>query len=176
MTPWQAVRASLIGFGAALAMFPYVMFTVDFLGLSTVNQPPSAALADVVGLPAQPTGLLVHFAYAIFWALVFLRIFGTRATIGHGLAFGGGLWLLQMLVYAPVIGYGFFGFGGPNHGLPAAEPLHIGSGWWYMAESAVLHAFYGAFVGWLIPDWAAVSDTAGDGRPGSAEKGTTVGA
>jgi len=59
------------------------------------------------------------------------------ANIAKGLGLAGVLWLIMMLVYSPIIGWGVFGFGGPGHALAsdAAQFCLIGA----FSEYAVVH-------------------------------------
>ena len=85
--------------------------------------------------------------------MILLAVFGERVNMVNALGVAGVQWLLLMLVYAPVIGWGFFGIGGAGHGLPATAPLYLGAVPKFLVLTLVLHAVYGAINGWLIPRW-----------------------
>jgi hypothetical protein len=63
------------------------------------------------------------------------------------------LWLIFMLIYSPIIGWGFFGAGGSGHQLPPDNPLYIGSAGKFVILTLLLHAVYGIIVGWLDRVW-----------------------
>jgi len=56
----------------------------------------------------------------------------------------GAQWLLFMLIYAPAMGWGFFGLGGPAQSMAAQAPLHLGSPVKFLVMTLVLHIVYGA--------------------------------
>jgi hypothetical protein len=94
-------------------------------------------------LKAAIVGALAGLIMFILLAVAILR--------GVGLALV--LWLILMLIYSPVIGWGIFGFGGPNHELPSQAPLYIRAAGPYVAGTLLLHAIYGLILGWLDSRW-----------------------
>lgn len=59
----------------------------------------------------------------------------------------------MMIVYSPIVGWGFFGFGGVGSTLPPDDPLYLAPGPQYLVATLVLHLIYGAIIGWLNPLW-----------------------
>ena len=68
------------------------------------------------------------------------------------------LWLILMLVYSPIIGWGFFGFGASSSELPVDHPLHLGAPLKYMMVTLVVHLVYGMIVGWANRRWLVFKD------------------
>lgn len=147
------IKAGAVGFLGSLIIFAVMILGVKVTGAAPFNLPPSAAFLEALGLNIGPLAPIGHFAYGIVWALILLALFGDGVNVGKGLAVAGFQWLLLMVVYAPVIGWGLFGIGGPAHALAASEPLHLGSPVKFIVLTLVLHAVYGALNGWLIPRW-----------------------
>lgn len=87
-----------------------IMLAATAAGLSPFPKPPSLAFAETVlgrSLPL-PIGLLFHLAYVTFWCLVYVRFFPRRG-LGHALGLGFALWLVILVVFFPVVGWGFAG-------------------------------------------------------------------
>jgi hypothetical protein len=158
-------KAGAVGALGSLIIFIVMLLGVKVTGFAPFNLPPSAAFLEVLGLNVGPLALIGHFVYGIVWALILLALFGGGVNVRNGLAVAGFQWLLLMLVYAPVIGWGFFGIGGPAHALAATEPLHLGSPVKFIGLTLILHAVYGALNGWLIPRWVRQGSAQGAPRP-----------
>lgn len=150
--PW--VKAGTAGFLAALVMFAFIYVGINVTGIAPFQVPPSAAfIVKVLGIApatAKPLGLVVHFGYGIFWSIVLLALFWDHTTVGKGIGLSIFLWLLMMLALSPVIGWGFFGFGGSG---VEREVLQLGSGAKYVLITLVLHLIYGAIIGWVNSRW-----------------------
>lgn len=87
-----------------------VMLIATAAGLSPFPKPPSLAFAETVlgrSVPL-PIGLLFHLAYVTFWCLVYVRFFPRRG-LGPALGLGFALWLVILVVFFPVVGWGFAG-------------------------------------------------------------------
>ena len=153
--PWM--KAGAVGFLGSLIIFAVMILGVKVTGVAPFNLPPSAAFLEALGLNIGPLAIIGHFVYGIVWALILLALFGQRVDVARGLGLAGLQWLLLMVVYAPVIGWGVFGFGGPAHNLAADAPLYLGNPVKFVVLTLVLHAVYGALNGWLIPRWAGWS-------------------
>jgi len=148
------IKAGAVGALGSLIIFAAMVVGVKVTGAAPFNLPPSAAFLEALGLNVGPLAVIAHFAYGIVWAWILLALFGRGVTVANGLGVAGFQWLLLMLVYAPVIGWGVFGLGGPAHTLPVTDPLYLGSSAKFIVMTLVLHAVYGALNGWLIPRWA----------------------
>ena len=103
------LRATGIGLGVAV-LTAIVMVILAKIGVSPFPKPPSLAFAETLlgrELPL-PAGLLFHTAYVIFWCVVFVRFFPQRnlkTALGLALA----LWLVILMVFFPLVGWGFAG-------------------------------------------------------------------
>lgn len=154
LTAQSYLKAAGAGLLAGIIMFIPMMILVEGLGVAPFNIPPSAAFASVMGInfaPFVPPAL--HFGYGILWALIFLAVFEAEANITKAIGMSVVMWLILMVVYAPFIGWGFFGFGGPAHGLPADHPLHLGNPVKFMVVTLVMHLIYAVVLGWAVKSW-----------------------
>jgi hypothetical protein len=147
-------KAAIVGLLGSLIMFVLMMLAMNVLNVAPFNVPPSAAFLAKLGLNVGPLPLLAHFGYGVFWSVVFVWLFQERMTWVRGLGLAGALWLVMMLVYSPIIGWGPFGLGNAST-LPADAPLHLDAGPAYAVSTLVLHAVYGLTIGVLNPRWLA---------------------
>lgn len=147
------IKATVVGALAALVMFIILMFGIHGSGLAPFNQPPSAVFLEKLGIPPQPLALIVHFLYGMFWSIVLVALLGSRTNAWTGMGLGVFLWLILLAIYAPIMGWGFFGVAGPGHDLPADHPLYIGSSLKLIVVGLVIHLIYGGLVGWLDRVW-----------------------
>jgi hypothetical protein len=146
------LKAALFGALGGLAMFILLQIAIS-MGMAPINVPPSAAFLKSIGLPPEPLALIVHFGYAMVGSMILIAIFGNRTNVTKGIGLALVLWLILMVVFSPIIGWGFFGAGGPKHQLAAEHPLHIGLAAKYIIATLVLHVIYGASIGWLDQQW-----------------------
>lgn len=147
------IKAAVVGALGSLVMFAFIMFGIHGAGIAPFNLPPSAAFLEILGLNVGPLPLLVHFGYGATWSLVLVGLYGRDTSLGTGVGLAFGLWLLMMIVYSPLIGWGVFGFGGAGHQLAPSDPLYLGSPVKYVVATLVLHVIYGAIIGWGNPAW-----------------------
>ncbi|WP_199257930.1 hypothetical protein [Paracoccus binzhouensis] len=87
-----------------------IMLGLTAAGLSPFPKPPSLAFAETVlarPLPL-PVGLLFHTVYVTFWAVVFVRYF-PRRNLWTALALAAVLWLVILVVFFPIVGWGLAG-------------------------------------------------------------------
>lgn len=148
------LKSGTAGFLAALVMFAIMYVGINITGIAPFNVPPSAAfiikvLEIEVGI-AKPLALVAHFGYGVFWSIVLLAIFWDRTTVGKGIGLSIGLWLFMMLVLSPIIGWGFFGFGGSE---ATKDILALGSSTKFILITLVLHLVYGIIIGWINQSW-----------------------
>lgn len=145
------MKAATVGILAALVMLILMMFGIH-LGLAPFRIPPSAAMLTRLGINAGPLALLVHLGYGAFWSLALVYWFQERTDIAKGIYISLGLWLILMLVYSPIIGWGLFGMG-TTAALPPGNVLYLQPGPKYLISTLVLHLIYGWIVGWLNSVW-----------------------
>jgi hypothetical protein len=101
-----------IGVGVVVSIITaVVMLVLTSAGLSPFPKPPSLAFAETVlarPLPL-PVGLLFHTVYVTFWAVIFVRYF-PRRNLWTALALAAVLWLVILVVFFPIVGWGLAGF------------------------------------------------------------------
>lgn len=126
---------------------------MSLLGLMPTNIHPAAAFLYNLGVESPPLYKILHFSYGTLWAFVFIYVFAEDVSLKRALQLAGILWLFMMLVYSPIIGWGFFGFGNARL-LNAEHPLYLRSTAGFMLLTFTVHIAYGACLGvstqWLI--------------------------
>lgn len=163
------IKAAIVGALAALIMF-LCMQALVVVGIAPFNTPPSAAFLISVDMPPEPLAAIGHFLYGMLWSMVLVGIYGPRTSIGKGLTLSLLLWLVMMVVYTPVIGWGLFGFGGEGQALPADHPLHLSDPITYVIATLVIHLIYGAIIGGLNPAWGRRPESSETDEPGAARQ------
>lgn len=151
------LKAALIGAAGSLVMFAILFVGIHVTGMAPFNVPPSAAFLEMIGLNVGPLPLLAHFGYGATWSALLVAIYGAEVNTTRGIGLALALWAFMMVVYSPIIGWGFFGFGGANHALDPSHPLYLGSGVKYVVVTFVLHLIYGGIIGsgnaaWTVAD------------------------
>lgn len=100
-----------IGIGIAVSVLTAIAAVILLkTGVSPFPKPPSLAFAETLlgrTLP-MPVGLLFHTAYVTFWSVVFVRYF-PRKTLLTALALAAVLWAVILVVFFPLVGWGFAG-------------------------------------------------------------------
>ena len=126
LTPKEALKAVGIGIVTAL-LLSAVMVPAFKFGISPMPKPPSLAFAEILfgrDLPL-PVGLLFHIAYVTFWAVAYVVLFWDRLTIWNALWLGLGLWVVILLVFFPLFGWGFLGLEISPKLIPASLAPHL---------------------------------------------------
>ncbi len=126
LTPKEALKAVGIGIVTAL-LLSAVMVPAFKFGISPMPKPPSLAFAETLfgrDLPL-PVGLLFHIAYVTFWAVAYVVLFWDRLTIWNALWLGLGLWVVILLVFFPLFGWGFLGLEISPKLIPASLAPHL---------------------------------------------------
>lgn len=159
------IKAASVGLLGSLLMFIVMMVGINVTGIAPFNVPPSAAFLQALGINVGPLPLLVHFGYGAFWSMVLVAWAGRDTSVVRGLVLAFGLWLFMMVVYSPIIGWGFFGFGDASS-LAADAPLYLEPGPKYAVMTLLLHVVYGLIIGWLNPAWLSDDELAGGALPG----------
>lgn len=123
-----------VGVGIATALLLSAIMVPAFkFGLSPFPKPVGLAFAETVlgrSLPL-PVGLLFHVVYVTFWSVAFIAVLRDRLTLRNALLLALALWLIVLVVFFPVIGWGAFGL--------AISPKLI-------VASLVPHALFGVFL------------------------------
>jgi hypothetical protein len=144
-------KALLVGAAGSLIMVIIMFFGIGASGLAPFSRTPSAAFLTTIGLNVGPLPLLLHFGYGAGGSALLVYWAGREVTLAKGLGLAGGLWLLMMLVHSPLIGWGVFGTAAGT-GSPD-DPLYLESTGRYIGMTFVLHAIYGAVIGWGNAAW-----------------------
>lgn len=106
----DAIKALGVGIVTSL-LLSAVMVPVFKLGISPMPKPPSLAFAESVfgrALPL-PVGLLFHVAYVTGWTVVFVVLFRDRLSFLRALGLALMLWIIALVIFFPVNGWGFLG-------------------------------------------------------------------
>lgn len=110
-TPERPTWVRAIGIGIGVSILTAIVAVILLkTGISPFPQPPSLAFAETLlsrNLP-MPVGLLFHTAYVTFWSVVFVRYF-PRKDLLTALVLGAALWVVILVVFFPLVGWGFAG-------------------------------------------------------------------
>lgn len=101
-----------VGIGTAV-LLSVVMVTTLKLGISPMPKPLGLAFAETIlgrALPL-PVGLLFHVAYVTFWSVAFVVLFRDSLSFAKALLLALALWIGVLVVFLPVVGWGFLGLG-----------------------------------------------------------------
>jgi len=142
------IKTIIIGILATFAMDVAMNTNMMLFGLTPTNIHPAAAFLYNLGVEHKILSLLLHYGYGTLWALVFVYAFERNFTLLKAVLFATVLWLFMMLVYSPVIGWGFFGIGNAQL-LDSAHPLHLSSTLDYLTMTLSVHIIYGFTLGFL---------------------------
>lgn len=88
-----------------------IMLPAFKLGFAPMPKMPSLAFAETLlgrELPL-PVGLLFHIAYVAFWSVAYVVLFRDRLTFLNALALAVALWLVLLVIFFPLVGWGFLG-------------------------------------------------------------------
>ena len=126
LAPREALKALGIGVVTALLLTAIMVPAFKF-GIAPMPKPPSLALAQLLIGPdvPMPVGLLFHVAYVTFWSIAYVVLFWDRLTIRTALWLGLGLWVVILIVFFPLFGWGFMGLGISPKMIPASLVPHV---------------------------------------------------
>lgn len=116
-----------IGIGMAVAVLTaIVMLALTAAGVSPFPKPPSLAFVETLLHRSLPllVGLLFHAAYVTFWSVIFVRYFPQR-NLKTAVALAGALWLAILVIFFPVVGWGFAGLDVSPKLIPASFIPHL---------------------------------------------------
>lgn len=120
---WKA-----IGIGVVTALLlTAIMLPAFRFGIAPMPKFPSLAFAEtILGRPLPlPVGLLFHVAYVAFWSVVYIALFRDRLTFLNALWLALALWVVLLVVFFPLVGWGFLGLGLSVKLIPAALVPHL---------------------------------------------------
>jgi len=125
-------RAVGVGVGVSI-LTAAVMVAALKSGVSPLPKPLGLAFAETVlgrTLPI-PVGLLFHTVWVTAFSVIYVGLFRDALTFVRALAFGAVLWILVLVFFFPLVGWGFLGL--------AVTPKLI-------AASAVPHILFALFL------------------------------
>ncbi len=108
---FELVKAGGVGIVTALLLTAVMVPAMKF-GFSPMPKPLGLASAETVlerALPL-PVGLFFHIIYVAFWSIVYVSLFRDDLSLTKALILGGLLWIGVLLVFFPIVGWGFLGF------------------------------------------------------------------
>jgi len=112
-----------------------------------------------MSLNISPLPLLVHFGYGAFWSAILIGLAKSNTNIKKRVMLSIFLRLIMMVIYSPIMGWGFFGFRSVE-AAPTAN-MYLENGPKYMRSTLIRHLLYGISVGWLNRVWTLRSDLNG---------------
>lgn len=110
LSPRDWTRAIGVGIGVAV-LTAAVMVTALKSGVSPLPKPLGLAFAETVlgrALPL-PIGLFFHTAWVTAFSVIYVGLFRDALTFARALMLGGILWVVVLVFFFPVVGWGFLG-------------------------------------------------------------------
>jgi len=142
------IKTILIGIIATFGMDLAMKLIMITLGSMPTNIHPAAAFLYNLGVEVQFLSLLLHYCYGTLWALVFVYAFEEAISIKRAVQLAIVLWIFMMIVYSPIIGWGFFGVGSAQL-LHSDHPLYLNSTAGFLFVNLTVHLVYGFLLGFL---------------------------
>jgi hypothetical protein len=142
---WHALSAGewlkAVGVGIAVSVLTAVIMMIALrTGASPLPKPLGLAFAETLlarPLPV-PVGALFHTVWTTAFSVLYIALFREALTFMRAFWLAFALWVLVLLVFFPIVGWGFFGLGiGPQLIVAAAAP----------------HLLFALFV-WGLSRWA----------------------
>lgn len=128
MTTEPRILGRGIGLGVVNGILLSLIMVPAFLaGIPPMPEPPSLAFAETLlgrSLPL-PVGLLFHLVYVAFWSTVWVAWDHPRLRFTAALVLGLVLWVVALVVFFPINGWGFLGLGVSPKLIPAALIPHL---------------------------------------------------
>lgn len=119
-------RAIGVGIGVAI-LTAAVMVTTLKSGVSPLPKPLGLGFAETVlgrALPL-PVGLLFHTAWVTAFSVIYVGLFRDALTVARALMLGGLLWVLALVFFFPLVGWGFLGLAVTPKLIVAAAVPHL---------------------------------------------------
>lgn len=110
LSPQEWARAVGVGIGVAI-LTAAIMVTALKSGVSPLPKPLGLAFAETVlshPLPL-PVGLLFHTVWVTAFSVIYVGLFRDALTFLRALGLAAALWVLVLVFFFPVVGWGFFG-------------------------------------------------------------------
>lgn len=121
---WGKALGLGIANGVALSV---IMVTLMQLGVSPLPKSLGLAFAETLAgrtLPL-PIGLLFHLAYVTVWSMAFIAVFRHALTLRNALLLALVLWIGVLVIFFPVVGWGFLGLGVGPQLIPGSFIPHL---------------------------------------------------
>ncbi|MTI87039.1 MAG: hypothetical protein FH748_03625 [Balneolaceae bacterium] len=118
------------------------------IGSAPTNIHPAGAFLYNLGIESTLLAMVLHYCYGTLWAFVFVYAFNKDISVKRGVQLAIVLWIFMMLVYSPIIGWGFFGVGNAEL-LNNTHPLFLRSTIGYLFITFSVHFVYGTTLGFL---------------------------
>lgn len=110
LTRQDYIRAIGIGIGVSILTAAFMAITIR-TGASPLPKSLGLAFAETVlrrPLPL-PVGLLFHAVWVTASSVIYVGLFREALTFGRALLLGFLLWVLVLLLFFPIVGWGFLG-------------------------------------------------------------------
>jgi hypothetical protein len=136
-----------IGIGISVAILTAVLMVIALRsGLSPLPEPLGLAFAETLfgRSPPMPVGLLFHIVWVTAFSVVYVALFRDRLSFARALGLAAALWVLVLVFFFPLVGWGFLGL--------SITPKLI-------VASAVPHLLFALFL-WALCRWAFGSSIA----------------
>jgi hypothetical protein len=153
LSPGEWGKTLAIGLAVAV-LTGGIMFLGMKSGISPLPKPVGLAFAQTLlgsGLPL-PIGLLFHAAWVMLFSALYVVLFRDALTFMRAFWLAFALWLLTLVLFFPVVGWGFFGL--------AVNPMLI-------VAAAVPHLLFAFFLWGLC---RLFSSEVHHGNPGHAAR------
>lgn len=121
LAPKEWGKAIAIGVAVSVLTAAF-MFVGLKTGVSPLPKPLALAFAQTLfgANVSLPVGLLFHTAWVTFWSVAFVALFYDHLSFGRALGLGLALWVLTLVLFFPLVGWGFAG-------LAVGPPLIVAS-------------------------------------------------
>lgn len=128
MTTEPRILARGIGLGVVNGILLSLIMVPAFLaGIPPMPEPPSLAFARALfgpGVP-MPVGLLFHLVYVTFWSAIWVAWDHPRLRFATAAGLAAVLWIVALVVFFPINGWGLLGLAVSPKLIPAALVPHV---------------------------------------------------
>lgn len=125
LTPRDWAKTLAIGLGVAI-LTAVVMQGLALAGISPLPKPLGLAFAQrLLGDVPLPVGMIFHTAWVMAWVAAYFVLFRDGLTFGRALLLATALWLLAIVVFFPLVGWGFLGLAITPKLIVAAAGAHL---------------------------------------------------
>jgi len=106
----QFAKALLVGFLTAIIVSAFMIPLFEW-EIPPMPMQPARAFADLVLGPGQPAfvGFLFHLVYVTVWSVIYVSLAWDRLSFPRAAGLAAILWLIALLVFFPLLGWGFLG-------------------------------------------------------------------